>query len=86
MSIFSVIHDFIYFQYYYDYIICLILYLPESFRITDRGGGIPHNIINKIFQYNFTTAQDSVDPRVTGGTFGALTNTNAGTSAGPLCG
>ncbi|XP_038061572.1 3-methyl-2-oxobutanoate dehydrogenase [lipoamide] kinase, mitochondrial-like [Patiria miniata] len=55
-------------------------------RISDRGGGISHNIINKVFQYHFTTAQDSTDPRVTGGTFGALTNTNNGPTAGPLCG
>ncbi|XP_033628239.1 3-methyl-2-oxobutanoate dehydrogenase [lipoamide] kinase, mitochondrial-like [Asterias rubens] len=55
-------------------------------RISDRGGGIPNNIVNKVFQYNFTTAQDNLDPRVTGGTFGALTNVTAGTTPGPLCG
>ncbi|XP_022085742.1 3-methyl-2-oxobutanoate dehydrogenase [lipoamide] kinase, mitochondrial-like [Acanthaster planci] len=55
-------------------------------RISDRGGGISHSHVNKVFLYHFTTAQDSVDPRVTGGTFGALTNTNNGPTAGPFCG
>lgn len=26
------------------------------FSISDRGGGIPHNIVNKIWHYNFTTS------------------------------
>jgi len=28
-------------------------------RIRDRGGGIPHNLKNKIFDYHFSTASDS---------------------------
>lgn len=50
-------------------------------RISDRGGGVPHHIIKKIWDYNFTTegvTQDSnnanrglfaefVDPRSAGG-------------------
>ena len=28
------------------------------FRIRDRGGGIPHSLTNKIFDYHFTTAGD----------------------------
>lgn len=28
-------------------------------RIRDRGGGIPHELVNKIFDYHFTTAYDT---------------------------
>lgn len=28
------------------------------FRISDRGGGIPHHLIPRVLQYNFTTAND----------------------------
>jgi len=37
-------------------------------RIRDRGGGIPHSLVNKIFDYHFTTASDgsaSIDKRST---------------------
>lgn len=54
-------------------------------RVSDRGGGIPHNTFPKVFQYHFTTAEDSTDRRLTGGTFGAFTS-NTGPTAGPLCG
>ena len=28
----------------------------NTFRISDRGGGVPHNIAKKIWQYNFSTS------------------------------
>lgn len=28
-------------------------------RIRDRGGGIPHELVNRIFDYHFTTAYDA---------------------------
>lgn len=26
-----------------------------------RGGGIPHDLVDKVVQYNFTTAEESTD-------------------------
>jgi [3-methyl-2-oxobutanoate dehydrogenase (acetyl-transferring)] kinase len=31
-------------------------------RIRDRGGGIPHNIVNKVFDYHFTTVEGLNEP------------------------
>lgn len=31
-------------------------------KISDRGGGIPHNVIDKVLEYNFTTANKSTTP------------------------
>lgn len=31
-------------------------------RIRDRGGGIPHSLEDKIFDYHFSTAEKSTDP------------------------
>ncbi|XP_072033746.1 branched-chain alpha-ketoacid dehydrogenase kinase-like [Amphiura filiformis] len=56
-------------------------------RVSDKGGGISHNIINKVFNYHFTTANDDATNSTQGGTFGVLTSAlNSGPTAGPLCG
>ncbi|XP_067866230.1 3-methyl-2-oxobutanoate dehydrogenase [lipoamide] kinase, mitochondrial isoform X2 [Heterodontus francisci] len=53
-------------------------------RISDRGGGIPHNIINKVMDYHFTTAEDSPqDPKMN--TFYGHT-VNSGPQSGPMHG
>ncbi|XP_045171800.1 3-methyl-2-oxobutanoate dehydrogenase [lipoamide] kinase, mitochondrial-like isoform X2 [Mercenaria mercenaria] len=39
-------------------------------RVSDRGGGIPHQIVNKIWDYNFTTAGTMQDNRVDRGLLG----------------
>ena len=31
-------------------------------RISDRGGGISHELEDKVFEYHFTTADDQEDP------------------------
>ena len=31
-------------------------------RISDRGGGISHELEDKVFEYHFTTADDHVNP------------------------
>lgn len=31
------------------------------YRISDRGGGIPHYLMPKIMQYNFSTAEASIE-------------------------
>lgn len=41
-------------------------------RISDRGGGIPHHIVKKIWDYNFTTAGTMQDNRVDRGLFGDI--------------
>jgi len=33
-------------------------------RISDRGGGIPHNVCHKVMNYNFTTSEDSTEQRL----------------------
>ncbi|XP_062341345.1 3-methyl-2-oxobutanoate dehydrogenase [lipoamide] kinase, mitochondrial isoform X1 [Osmerus eperlanus] len=53
-------------------------------RISDRGGGIPHSIIDKVMDYHFSTAEESAqDPRMN-----TLFNniTNSGPQSGPMHG
>eukprot|EP00064_Thunnus_orientalis_P018328 superscaffoldBa00004184_g18425 len=53
-------------------------------RISDRGGGIPHNIIDKVMDYHFSTAEESAqDPRMSN-FFNNITNT--GNQSGPMHG
>jgi len=33
-------------------------------RISDRGGGIPHNVLPKVMHYNFTTSEESTEQRL----------------------
>lgn len=37
--------------------------LQEDFiiKISDRGGGIPHDLLDRVTDYNFTTAEQSND-------------------------
>lgn len=53
-------------------------------RISDRGGGIPHNIVDKVMDYHFSTAEESAqDPRMS-----SLFNniTNSGNQSNPMHG
>ncbi|XP_059141301.1 3-methyl-2-oxobutanoate dehydrogenase [lipoamide] kinase, mitochondrial-like [Physella acuta] len=43
-------------------------------RISDRGGGIPAKIMNRVFDYNFTTSGALLDDKVDGGLFGQFMN------------
>uniref|UniRef100_A0A3Q4BIA9 Protein-serine/threonine kinase n=1 Tax=Mola mola TaxID=94237 RepID=A0A3Q4BIA9_MOLML len=53
-------------------------------RISDRGGGIPHNIIDKVMDYHFSTAEESVqDPRMSN-LFDSITN--SGNQSNPMHG
>ncbi|XP_063962421.1 branched-chain alpha-ketoacid dehydrogenase kinase-like [Lytechinus pictus] len=54
--------------------------------ISDRGGGIPHSMLKKVFQYHFTTANDDESVSDNGGAFGTLMEAVNQTTAGPLCG
>ncbi|MEQ2182654.1 hypothetical protein GOODEAATRI_024524, partial [Goodea atripinnis] len=53
-------------------------------RISDRGGGIPHQIIDKVVDYHFSTAEESVqDPRMSN-LFNTITN--SGNQSSPMHG
>uniref|UniRef100_A0AAQ5YVF5 Protein-serine/threonine kinase n=1 Tax=Amphiprion ocellaris TaxID=80972 RepID=A0AAQ5YVF5_AMPOC len=53
-------------------------------RISDRGGGIPHNIIDKVMDYHFSTAEESAqDPRMSN-LFDSITN--SGNQSNPMHG
>ncbi|XP_077995486.1 branched-chain alpha-ketoacid dehydrogenase kinase-like [Glandiceps talaboti] len=56
-------------------------------RISDRGGGIPHQNVGKVFQYHFTTSGSCTDERVTRGLFGEIMNADQqGPGGGPMHG
>uniref|UniRef100_A0AAY4CDS6 Protein-serine/threonine kinase n=1 Tax=Denticeps clupeoides TaxID=299321 RepID=A0AAY4CDS6_9TELE len=53
-------------------------------RIADRGGGIPHTILEKVMDYHFSTAEESnQDPRMSN-LFNTITN--SGPQSGPMHG
>uniref|UniRef100_A0A3B5MXU2 Protein-serine/threonine kinase n=1 Tax=Xiphophorus couchianus TaxID=32473 RepID=A0A3B5MXU2_9TELE len=65
-----------------DYILPELL--KNAMRIADRGGGIPHKIIDKVMDYHFSTAEESVqDPRMSN-LFNTITN--SGNQSSPMHG
>uniref|UniRef100_A0A8C9YUR5 Protein-serine/threonine kinase n=1 Tax=Sander lucioperca TaxID=283035 RepID=A0A8C9YUR5_SANLU len=65
-----------------DYILPELL--KNAMRISDRGGGIPHNIIDKVMDYHFSTAEESAqDPRMSN-FFNNITN--SGNQSNPMHG
>uniref|UniRef100_A0A7N6FB49 Protein-serine/threonine kinase n=1 Tax=Anabas testudineus TaxID=64144 RepID=A0A7N6FB49_ANATE len=65
-----------------DYILPELL--KNAMRISDRGGGIPHNIIDKVMDYHFSTAEESAqDPRMSN-LFNTITN--SGNHSSPMHG
>ncbi|MEQ2212656.1 hypothetical protein XENOCAPTIV_002894 [Xenoophorus captivus] len=65
-----------------DYILPELL--KNAMRISDRGGGIPHKIIDKVVDYHFSTAEESVqDPRMSN-LFNTITN--SGNQSSPMHG
>ncbi|KFM11510.1 hypothetical protein AS27_02964, partial [Aptenodytes forsteri] len=55
-------------------------------RISDRGGGIPHDLLDKVTEYHFSTAEASAqDPRL-GGPFRNLLDLSNSGQAGPMHG
>ncbi|KAK1157416.1 3-methyl-2-oxobutanoate dehydrogenase [lipoamide] kinase, mitochondrial [Acipenser oxyrinchus oxyrinchus] len=65
-----------------DYILPELL--KNAMRISDRGGGIHHSILDKVLDYHFTTAEESnQDPRMSN-LFGIITNN--GPQSGPMHG
>lgn len=53
-------------------------------RTSDRGGGIPHSILDQVMDYHFSTAEQSAqDPRMSN-LFNNITN--SGPQSGPMHG
>eukprot|EP00092_Neocalanus_flemingeri_P011906 GFUD01012838.1.p1 GENE.GFUD01012838.1~~GFUD01012838.1.p1 ORF type:complete len:458 (+),score=114.33 GFUD01012838.1:79-1452(+) len=56
-------------------------------KISDRGGGIPHEQVDKVTQYNFTTVEDSTDKLMqNNGIFGSMMEELNRTTSGPMHG
>ncbi|TRY70657.1 hypothetical protein TCAL_02866 [Tigriopus californicus] len=55
-------------------------------KISDRGAGIPHDQVNKVVQYNFSTAEKSTDSLIKDDIFGNFMETMNRTTSGPMHG
>lgn len=56
-------------------------------KISDRGGGIPHDMVDKVTNYNYTTAEDSTDKLMeNSGIFGNMMEAVNRTTSGPMHG
>jgi [3-methyl-2-oxobutanoate dehydrogenase (acetyl-transferring)] kinase len=56
-------------------------------RISDRGAGIPHELLERVTDYHFSTAGMNDDRRIDGGIFGNIMDTgNSGPAAAPMYG
>lgn len=55
-------------------------------KISDRGGGIPHNRVQKVMQYNFSTSEESTDNLMEGDIFGSIMEECNRTTTGPMHG
>jgi len=56
-------------------------------KISDRGGGIPHHLVDKVVQYNFSTAEESTDQlMLNNGIFGNMMDAVNRTTSGPMHG
>jgi len=55
-------------------------------RVSDRGGGIPHEKIGKAMQYSFSTAEESTEQLMNEDVFGNLMEACNRTTSGPMHG
>eukprot|EP00090_Calanus_glacialis_P029236 TRINITY_DN4692_c0_g1_i1.p1 TRINITY_DN4692_c0_g1~~TRINITY_DN4692_c0_g1_i1.p1 ORF type:complete len:453 (-),score=153.19 TRINITY_DN4692_c0_g1_i1:116-1474(-) len=56
-------------------------------KISDRGGGIPHELVDKVTNYNYTTAEDSTDKLMESNSiFGNMMDAVNRTTSGPMHG
>jgi len=56
-------------------------------KISDRGGGIPHDTVDRVLDYNFTTAEQSTDQLMeNSGIFGNMMEAINRTTSGPMHG
>ena len=61
-------------------------HLYQNCRVSDRGGGIPHHIVDKVVQYNFTTASDSDDATMDNNVMGNMMQLVNQKTSGPMHG
>lgn len=61
---------------------------PTDFiiKISDRGGGIRHDRVSKVMQYNFSTAEESTENLMENDIFGNILEECNRTTSGPMCG
>lgn len=57
-----------------------------NLRISDRGGGIPHDKVDQVMQYNFSTAEESTEQMMQGDIFGNMLEAVNRTTSGPMHG
>jgi len=55
-------------------------------KISDRGGGIPHDKTSKVMQYNFTTAEESINQAMRDDIFGGFMEEVNRSTSGPMHG
>lgn len=55
-------------------------------KISDRGGGIPHDRVEQVMQYNFSTAEESEDQLNEGDVFGTMVAEVNRHTSGPMHG
>ena len=55
-------------------------------RISDRGGGIPHDKMSKVMLYNFSTAEESINQAMQGDIFGGFMEEVNRSTSGPMHG
>ncbi len=55
-------------------------------RISDRGGGIPHDKVDKIMKYNYTTAEESTEKLMEQNIFGSMIEDSNRSTSGPMHG
>lgn len=56
------------------------------FKISDRGGGIPHDRVSQVMMYNFSTAEESTESIMDGDIFGNMMENCNRTTTGPMHG
>ncbi len=57
-----------------------------GYRISDRGGGIPHDKVNDVMKYNFSTAEESTEKLMDQDIFGGMMEAVNRSTAGPMHG
>jgi [3-methyl-2-oxobutanoate dehydrogenase (acetyl-transferring)] kinase len=55
-------------------------------RVSDRGGGIPHDRVSQVMMYNFSTAEESTESIMDGDIFGNMMENCNRTTTGPMHG
>lgn len=67
----------------------LVAKITKNYRISDRGGGIPHAVLPKVMHYNFTTAEESTEQRLAVDPLGNIvdaSNPGSGSTMSPMHG